>query len=138
MLLFDSLAVRGEAVAYAIELAKRTKTDLVLLVLLAAEDCDLSEGREPLAEQLTLLEKTLVAHIKRARAAGVSAEAVVKTGDRVSELVKFLAASRSFQTIVWGGHRELADASVQRKRAHWLMKIKDTVECPVVVPSAKS
>jgi hypothetical protein len=138
MLLSDSLTVRGDAVAYAIELAKRTNTDLVLLVLLSVDDHGLSYNGHQFAEQLTRLEKALLEHVAQARAAGVSGEAIVKTGDRSSELVKFLAVSGSFQTIVWGGHRELADTSARGKRSHWLMKMKDTVECPVVVPSTKS
>jgi hypothetical protein len=137
MLLSDSLSVRGEAAAYAIELAKRTSTDLVFLVLVSVEDDGLLDGGDAFSQRLTHLEEALVAHVERARAAGVSAEAIVKDGDRLSELVKFLAASGSFQTIVWGGRGELADTRVRGKRAHWLMKIRDTVECPVVVPSAK-
>ena len=76
--------------------------------------------------------------MEKARAAGVSVQAVVKTGDPSSELVKFLAASGSFQTIVWGGEQELARASVRGRKPHWLRKMKDVVECPVVVPSRKS
>ena len=138
MLLFDSFAVRREAVQYAIELAKRTDTDLVVLVLLSVEEQDLAEAKEQIAERLTGIEETLIAHMEKAHAAGVSVEAVVKTGDPSSELVKFLAASGSFQTIVWGGQQELVRARVRGKKPHWLVKMKDVVECPVVVPSKKS
>jgi hypothetical protein len=119
-------------------LARRTSTDLVLLVLLPVEDHGLSGARDQLAQQASRLEAALMAHVERARDAGISAEAIVKTGDPLSELVKFLAAPGSLQTIVWGGHQELADTSARRKKTHWLMKMKDSVECPVVVPWTKS
>jgi hypothetical protein len=130
MLLLDTFAVRRESVQYAIELAKRTNSDLVLLVLLSVE--------EPPAEHLTRLKKTLNSNVESAHVAGVSAEAVVKRGDPSSELVKFLAASGSIQTIVWGGQQELVHATARGKEPHWLVKMKDVVECPVVVPSRKS
>jgi hypothetical protein len=138
ILLSDSQTVRPEAAQYAIEFAKRTNPDLVFLVLLSADEGDVSEIRGKSAEQLAGLERTLASQVERARAAGVSAEAVVKTGDPCSELVKFLAASGPFQTIVWGGRQEVPQAGARGPRPHWLAKIKDIVECPVVVPSRKA
>jgi len=137
MLLFDSFTVRREAVQYAIELAKRTNTGLVVLVLLSADEDD-PEAADELSHELSRFEKSLIGHMESAQAAGISAEAVVKTGDPSSEFVKFLAASGSLQTIVWGGQQELARASVRGKKPHWLIRMKDVVECPVVVPSRKS
>jgi len=133
MLLSDSHAVRPEAAQYAIELAKRTSLDLVFLVLLPAVEEGLCESGVESPDVLT----TLTLHVERARAAGVSAEAVVKIGDPSSELVKFLAASGPFQTIVWGGRQASPQASAGGRRTHWLAKMKDVLECPVVVPSKK-
>jgi hypothetical protein len=131
MLLFDSFTVRGEAVQYAIELAKRTNTGLVVLALLSADEDEFSEAGDE-------FEKSLIGHMESAQAAGISAEAVVKTGDPSSELVKFLATSGSLQTIVWGGQQELVGEGVRGKKSHWLTKLKDVVECPVVIPSKKA
>jgi hypothetical protein len=138
MLLFDSFAVRGEAVQYAIELAKRTNTGLVVLALLSADEDDLSDAGGELPAKLSRFEESLIGHMESAQAAGISAEAVVKTGDPSSELVKYLAASGSLQTIVWGGQQELVREGVRGKKPHWLTKMKDVVECPVVIPSKKS
>lgn len=137
MLLFDSLTVRREAVQYAIELAKRTNTGLVLLALLSPDGDDMLEVGSGVPNRLSQFEKSLMGHIQSAKEAGVSAEAIVKAGDPSSELVKFLATSGSLQTIVWGGQEQPPRTGFRGRKPHWLARMKEVVECPVVVPSKK-
>ena len=132
MLLFDSLSVREEAVEYSIELAKRMDYSLILLILLALDSEEVAYAKD---FELRAKE-ALQGPMKSARQAGVHAEAEVKVGNPGSELMKFLAGSRSIYTIVWGGPRKTGDPRLNK--AHWLNKMKDVLECPVVVPSRKS
>ena len=138
MLLSDSLTVRQAAVRYAVELAKRTNHDLVLLVLLSFEDQGQALEYGQSASQLAFLAESLRPHVDRARAAGVQVDAMVKVGDRSSELVKFLAAAGSFETIVWGGDHELTRGGMGNESDHWLVKLRSVVDCPIVVPARKA
>ncbi|OIN96133.1 MAG: hypothetical protein AUJ48_02045 [Deltaproteobacteria bacterium CG1_02_45_11] len=139
MLLFDSLSVHGEAVQYSIELAKRMDSSLVLLMLLPFESGEnTSAGSDWLKDPEARVHDALVRHIEAAKKVGVSVETLVKMGDPPSELMKFLAGPSTFQTIVWGGEQDLTNKKVRQKKAHWLVKMKDILDCPVVIPSMKS
>ncbi len=138
MVLFDSLNVRKEAMAYSIELSKRMEASLVLLMLLSLDSIEqgsMSYGPSGLEDRV---KSTLDSRVAEAGEAGISVEAVVKRGDPSSELMKFLAESGPIKLIVWGGEEDLMDAKPRRKKAHWLLKIKDMLEPPVLVPLMKS
>ena len=134
MILLESFYVRREAVQYSIELAKRMDSTLVFLLLIPLETHENTDGTHPLEIGV---KDAMIRHMEAAQRAGVSVEAVIKMGDPSSELMKFLAVSRTIQTIVWGGEKDLINKKSVQKRAHWLVKIKDVVEIPVVIPSMK-
>ena len=139
MLLFDSLSVHGETVQYSIELAKRMDSDLVLLMLLPFEtEENTSAGSDWFKNLEACVHDTLKRQIEAAKDVGVSVDASVRVGDPPSELMKFLAGPNTFQAIVWGGEQDLTNKKVRKKSAHWLIKMKDILDCPVVVPSMKS
>ena len=139
LVLFDSLTVRSEAVHYSIELAKRTDSELVFLMLLPLET-----GEKPMATSRRFkspesrARDILMRHLDRTEKEDVSAHIIVKIGDPQSELMKFLAGSGTLQAIVWGGRQDLFDSGARGKKAHWLVKTKSMVECSIVVPSLKS
>ncbi|MFO8058222.1 MAG: universal stress protein [bacterium] len=132
MVILDSFSMAGEAVQYSIELARRMDYSLLVLILLPLDSEELKSAKD--------IEKraqdALRPHISFARDAGVETEAEVRIGDPSSELMKFLAGARSVHTIVWGGKSDISRAG--RKKAHWLLKIKHMLECPVVIPSTKT
>jgi len=133
MVLSDSPSVRREAVQYSIELAKRMDSTLVLLVLIPFELSEkTSEGIESMLQLGSRAKETLQRYVDIIQNVGIPAEKAVRIGDPRSELVKFLAESRRFQTIVWGGKSEQVN-----KKAHWLSPIKDIAKCAVVVPFIK-
>lgn len=133
MVLFDSLSVREEAVQYSIELAKRMDYALVILVLLALDSEDVKYANDFEVRAREALEGPLMS----AGQAGIPVEAEIRMGDPASELMKFLAGSRSVDTIIiWGGFRDVG--TTRLNKAHWLTRMKDVLECPVVVPSRKS
>jgi len=132
MVLFDSLSVRPEAVQYSIELAKRMEYSLVILVLLALH----SQEADQVQDFNLRINETLRELLYAAGQSGLQVEAEVRMGNPSSELMKFLARSRSVQTIVWGGPPELAGR--KRSKDHWLMRMKDGLGCPIVIPARKS
>jgi len=139
MLLFDSFSVRGEAVQYSIELARRMDSTLVFLMILPLDSEEEATAESDWVSNLKArIKEAIVSHMENAEETGVSVEAFVRMGDPSSELMKFLAGSRTFQTIVWGGDEDLTNKKAQKKKAHWLVKMKDVVECPVLIPSIKS
>jgi nucleotide-binding universal stress UspA family protein len=132
MVLADSLSMREEAVQYSIELAKRMDYSLTLLVLLPLDSEEAAHARD----LETHAREALGWPVDSARRAGVQVEVEIRLGDPSSELMKFLASSRSVQTIVWGGTPGLGN--LKRRKGHWLFRMKDMLEYPVVIPSIKS
>ena len=119
------------------ELAKRTDSELVFLGILTVETNEKSSACDAPANPEAQVHNALQGHIKEAVNAGIAAEGEIRIGDPQSELMKFLASSSSVQTIVWGGIEDLIEGGARQKKAHWLIKTKSMLECPVVVPSMK-
>jgi hypothetical protein len=138
LVLFDSQNAREEAVQYSIELAKRTDADLVFLALLDPESGEHGSSTDTNMVSNKDTNSMLKEYIRKAEEAHITATGDVKTGDPQSELMKFLAGSSSVRTIVWGGRRDVIESGTRRKKAHWLVKTKGALECPIVVPSMKS
>ena len=133
MLLSDSPFMQKEAVQYSVELAKRMNSKLVFLSLMPLETSgDGSNEIESIvgmgSRAMDMLKKFSEAY----QNIGLTIETAVRIGDPRSELVKFLAESGIFQTIVWGGRPELV-----HQKSHWLARINKIVKCSVVVPVKK-
>ena len=138
MVLSNSLILRKEAVRYSIELAKRTESSLLFLILPALDseefktfEANFIEGYESTAKN------ALLEHINDARQDDIHVEVKVNIGDPYSELVKFLAESKSIQTIIWGDKLESNNSKDGLNKSHWLLKLKDKLQYPVVIPSIK-
>jgi nucleotide-binding universal stress UspA family protein len=131
--LFDSLQVRPVAGGYAVELAARMQSVLVLLVLL-----DNDQAGRIAAESLSAaIASALEPLLEAAERAGVPVEPVVRVGDPPSELMKYLAETRSISSIVWGGDRAALSRGRSGEETHWLARTRDTIGRPLVVPSPK-
>jgi len=134
VVLFDSASIRHESLQYSVELAKRMNSGLILLVILSVEgEENAVEGIEPILKRGVLAREKLVAYVKTVRSKDVSVEIVVRMGNPRSELVKYLAETGRVKTIVWGGSPEQMN-----KKDHWLVLMKDILDCPVVTPFKKS
>lgn len=134
MLLFDSVSIRRESLQYSIELAKRMNSDLTLLVILPFEICTTaSNGIKPMIKRGVQAQELLNSHIETIRNAGLSVETAVRIGNPKSELLKYVAEAGRFETIVWGARPDL-----MKKKDHWLVRMQDTLECPVVTPFIKN
>jgi len=134
MVLFDSAFIRPESIRYSIELAKRMNSNLTLLVILSFEaSSTASGGIEPIIKRGAEAEKSLKKHIKPIKNAGLAVETAVRIGNPKSELVKYVAESGRFEIIIWGARPDL-----MKKKDHWLVRMKNTLECPVITPFIKN
>ena len=134
MVLFDSASIRSESIRYSIELAKRLDATLTLLVILPFEvNPTFSGGIEPMIKRGAEAEKSLKKHIEPIKNAGLSVETAVRIGNPKSELLKYVAESGRFEIIIWG-----ATPDLMKKKDHWLVQMKNTLECPVITPFIKN
>ena len=134
MVLFDSPEIRPESLQYSIELAKRMNSDLTLLAILPNETGkNTSNEIEPMIKRGYQAKASLKKHTETIQNAGITVETAVRIGNPKSELVKYLAESGRFETIVWGARPDL-----MKRKDHWLAQIKDILECPVVTPFLKN
>jgi hypothetical protein len=134
MALFDSASIRRESLQYSMELAKRMNSILILLVILPfGGNKNPFNGIEPMIKRGIHAQDKLEKHVEAIRKAGVAVETAVRIGTPRSELVKYLAEAGRFEIIVWGGGPDLI-----KSRDHWLARMKDVLECPVVTPFVKT
>jgi len=133
MVLTESLHICKDALRYSIALAKRLDAALVLLMLLHPESMSKSlRDMNPVLALQTRGEEALLQPIEEMESAGVSVESAIRIGDPRSELLKFLAESNRFHSIVWGG-----DGESIHKKHHWTSNLEADVKCTVLVPYAK-
>ena len=142
MVICEPLSLREEAVQYSIELAKRMETGLVFLMILPLTKSEFTTRvpNAPLLENDELedqIKRELTTAMDQAQKAGLKAEAVVKMGEPASELMKFLAQQGSFQAIVWGG-KDIPRHKKSLHKDHWLAKIQEELECPLLIPAGRS
>ena len=134
MALFDSASIRPEALQYSIELAKRMNSDLTLLAILPFEARRNDPNEiEPMIKRGLKAKASLKKHVETIQNAGISVETAVRIGNPKSELVKYLAESGRFEIIIWGAKPDL-----MKKKDHWLVGMKNTLECPVITPFIKN
>ena len=134
MVLFDSASIRPESIRYSIGLAKRMNSNLTLLVILPFEvNPTAAGGIEPMIKRGAEAEKSLKKNIEPIKNAGLSVETAVRIGNPKSELVKYVAESGRFEIIIWGAKPEL-----MKRKDHWLVGMKNTLECPVITPFIKN
>ncbi len=137
VLLFDHLHARTEAIRYGVEFSARMESVLVLLMLLHldGEGAGSNQGNGHLSASV---EQAFAPHVAMARRAGVPVELILRVGDPFSEFMKYLAETRTVHTIVWAGDRKVLHQKQRGESPHWLVRIRDAVDLPVVSPSRKA
>lgn len=142
LILLDSPKVRGEVTSYSVELARRMGTNLHLLMLLRWERSsrngvfprDVRAGQETLRRRGELVVK---ACLEQMRGFGLEAVGAVRLGDPPSELLKYLAEHQPFEAVVWGGIESFLRRRRIPIRSHWLERVREQLDCTLVVPSLK-
>ena len=141
LVLLDSPDIAEEVPSSSLELALRMEAELHVLMLLRTEQ--LPDGEVPetiLADIETTFRdgnRALEDCLRRIRRAGVEADGAVRQGDPASELLKYLAESKPFQAVVWGGNERFLRGKNTPVRTHWLERVRKNLDCPLVVHSWK-
>ena len=137
LVLFETLNIRKEVVRYATGLAKRTESELMLLIILHPNSWNVEDPMPGEKEWKNAGREALAPHLLNIEREGVRVTAEVSIGDPPSELLKFMAKNHPFQTIVWGGSETVVKAKSTKMEGHWLGQLKNKIDCPLVVPSVK-
>jgi hypothetical protein len=134
MVLTESYQIHWEAVRYSIALAQRLDAVLILLMLLHLESTPKTpRGVNTVLALQTRGEQVIRQPIAEMEKAGISVESAIRIGDPRSELLKFLAESDRFHSIVWGG-----DGGAIHEKQHWMSNLGADVKSAVLVPYAKT
>jgi hypothetical protein len=142
LILLDSPEVRGEVTTYSVELARRMGAKLYLLMLLRWKRPPRNglPSQNLIAEQNTICgrgESAIRVCLEEMKRFGLEAVGVVRQGDPPSELLKYLAEHRPFEAVVWGGNEAFLRRRRLPRRGHWLERIREQLDCTLVVPSLK-
>jgi|GEM_PF-643630 len=123
LVLLEEGFIREESVRYSIELARRLELPVALLMLVSDES-NILQAEEALVKRL--MEPIVQARIE------VTKE--VCSGDKATELLKYLAANSSLATIVWGSDTKMMGKLGSGKPHHWLNRLKGQFPCSIVSP----
>lgn len=143
LILLDGLKVRKEVTVYSVELARRMGAALHLLMLLRWED---SAGAPTHPEKRGILQRRAISDeadrvvrtcIDEIRGSGVETAGAVRQGDPSSELLKYFAENGPFQAVVWGGNEAFLRRMRRPVRTHWLERVREQLDCTLVVPRLK-
>jgi hypothetical protein len=122
LLLFEDGDVREESLHYAVELVRRMRCALQILVLVGV-------GRE---HEIRAMNLRLDEVLGRCVPPGIDCRKEIRCGDKASELLKYLAVNAAVGTMVWGSDESALMEKGERKSRHWLSKVKTKLQCPVV------
>ena len=141
LVLLDSPEIRSEVVRYSVELAVRTGEGIFFLMILRREKVSPEEKIDGQWKNPDSIREagdgSLNDCVAETRACGVESEVGLRQGDPASELLKFLAGARPYQAVVWGGNEAFLRGRRVPVRGHWLERVRDELDCALVVPTLK-
>ena len=127
LLLFEDEEVRREELLYSVELARRMACELRILMLVERK-----ENGEEAAARVRFEES-----VARLTPPAVEIESELRSGDKASELLKFLALAPPVGTLVWGGNEKALTGRGDRKAEHWMAKLRSDLSCPIVTSMSR-
>ena len=127
LVLFEDGVIKTESILYSVELARRLKLPVALLMLVSTE-LKTFDIENVLAREIT----------ERIEPAKIEATSEIRYGDKATELLKYLAANSNPAAIVWGSEREIVGQLGTGKPHHWLNKLSHLLPCSIVSPIAKN
>jgi len=127
LVLFEEGIIQGESVLYSIELARRLELPVALLML-GSDESDIVQAEVALVEEL-------MEPIERAR---IEVSKEIRSGDKATELLKYLAANSSLAAIVWGSDKKMVGRLGTGKPHHWLNRLTGLLPCSIVSPVSKN
>jgi hypothetical protein len=134
LIIFENEKVSDHAVKYSCELAHRMDSDVTFLMLMEMSfpnRLSIDSKRKAIIKLESRISKILADMSSELLKQGIPVSVAIRVGDASQELLKFLAERPSFQTVIWGSDEVLPYTSHGRK-THWLAKVADTLECPLI------
>ena len=140
LVIFENEQVHDQAITYSFELARRMDSEVTFLMLMEMPfpTRSLLDSKRKAMQRLELrIGKILGDLSSEFLKEGVTVSAALRVGDAAQELLKFMAERPPFQAVIWGSSEEMPDRGPPR-RAHWIAKVADYLECPLLTVSAQT
>jgi len=140
LVIFENERICGKAISYSRELALRMDSEVAFLMLVEMAFLDrtyLGSKRNAIRNLEARMGKMIGDLTKEFRKEGISVSVALRVGDAAQELLKFLVERPPFQAIIWGSDEDLPEGGHTR-RAHWIGKVADTLECPLLAVTGKT
>lgn len=139
LVIFENEKICDHAVKYSSELAYRMDSDVTFLMLMEMSfpnRLSIDSKRKSIQKTETRISKILGEISSELLKHGIPVSVAIRVGDASQELLKFLAERPAFQAVIWGSDEIIPDASHGRK-SHWLAKVADTLECPLIAAGSQ-
>ncbi|EFK07192.1 conserved hypothetical protein [delta proteobacterium NaphS2] len=140
LVIFENERICSRAVSYSRELALRMDSEVAFLMLVEMAFLDrvyLGSKRNTIRQLEARMGKMIGNLTSEFMKEGISVSVALRIGDAAQELLKFLAERLPFQAVIWGSDEALPQGG-QLARTHWLGKIADTLECPLLAVTGKA
>ena len=139
LVIFENEEVCDHAVKYSCELAHRMDSNVTFLMLIGMtfpSRLSIDSKRKAIKRIESRIAKILGDMSSELLKQGIPVSVALRVGDPSQELLKFLAEKPSFQTVIWGSSEKLPYGS-QGHRNHWLSRVADILECPLIAASGQ-
>lgn len=140
LVIFENEKVYDQAISYAFELARRMDSEVAFLMLMEMSFPNrafLDSKRKAIQRLELRIGKILGDLSSEFLKEGVSVSAALRVGDSAQELLKFMAERPPFQAVIWGSSEDIPNRDLS-KRSHWIGKIADSLECPLLAVISKT
>jgi len=140
LVIFENEKICPQAISYCRELALRMDSEVALLMLVEMAFVDrpfLGSKRRDMGLLEKRIGETLGQISSEFLKDGISVRVALRVGDVAQELLKFLAERPPFHAVIWGSSEDLPYGG-QLRRSHWLGKVADTLECPLLAVISRS
>lgn len=139
LVIFENEKVCDHAIKYSCELAHRMDSNVTFLMLIGMtfpSRLSIDSKRKAIKKIESRISRILGDMSSELLKQGIPVSVALRVGDPSQELLKFLAEKPSFQTVIWGSEEKLP-YSRQGHRSHWLAKVADILECPLIVAGSQ-
>lgn len=140
LVIFENEKVYDQAITYSCELARRMDSEVTFLMLMEMTFPDrsfLNSKRKAIRRLESRIGKILGNLSSEFLMEGISVSMALRVGDAAQELLKFMAERPPFQAVIWGSSEDMPDMGLSKK-SHWIGKIADSLECPLLAVSGRS
>jgi len=140
LVVFEDEKVSNDSLTYARELALRMDSEVTLLMLIEMDFPDrsyLGSKRSAISDIEERMGKQLSKITGQFLKEGIAISAALRIGHPAEELLKFLAEKQPFQALIWGSSESLPESG-QLRRGHWIKKVANNLECPLLTVASRN